>query len=236
MATCERCGLSKWFLSLSDNGLCPACAEAELKEAAEKSHAPAREIDKPDQTAIRSDSPAVDSLELVPSLQESPIPCLDSYVGQEEIKKDVLSRIEAAAHHSRPFPHFLLSGPPEMGKATLAQMIAREMKVKITRAHGAVVGEPVDLTPLLTNLAERDFFLIEQIESLKEPALEALMTAIEDFALEMHTDQEPKRRNLKIPLKRFTLVGTTAKPWQVDKRLRRWMIRYDFTPYSVQEI
>src|SRR5262249_55542819 len=236
MATCERCGLSKWFLSLSDNGLCPACAEAELKEAAEKSHAPAREIDKPAQTAIRSDSPTAYSLERVPSLQESPIPRLDNYVGQEEIKKDVLSRVEAAVHHSRPFPHFLLSGPPEMGKATLAHMIAREMKVKIMRAKGSVIGELADLTPLLTNLAERDFFLIEHIESLTESALEALMTAIEDFTLEMTTDQEPKGRHLKLPLKRFTLVGTTAKPWQVDKRLRRWMIRYDFTAYSEQEI
>ena len=236
MATCERCGLSKWFLSLSDNGLCPACAEAELKEAAEKSHAPTREIDKPAQTAIRSDSPTVDSLARVPSLQEEPIPHFDKYVGQEEIRKDLLPRIEAAVHHSRPLPHLLLSGPPEMGKATLAYMIAGEMKVKIIRAHGSVIGEAVDLAPLLTNLEEKDFFLIEQIESLKEPALESLMTAIEDFTLEMPSDQEPKGQHLKLPLKRFTLVGTTAKPWQVDKRLRRWMIRYDFTPYNVQEI
>src|SRR5215510_5072071 len=236
MATCERCGLSKWFLSLSDNGLCPACAEAELKEAAEKSHAPTREIDKSAQTAIRSDSPAVDSVERVPSLQESPIPRLDNYVGQEEIRKDLLPRIEAAVHHSRPFPHFLLSGPPEMGKATLAHVMAREMNVKITRAYGAVVREPVDLAPFLTNLREKDFFLVEQIESLTESALETLMTAIEDCTLEMPSDQEPKGRHLKLPLKRFTLVGTTAKPWQVDKRLRRWMIRYDFTAYSEQEI
>src|SRR5262245_4574651 len=110
MATCERCGLSKWFLSLSDNGLCPACAEVELKEAAEKSHAPAPEIDKAAQTATRSsDSPAADSLERVPSLQELPIPRFDKYVGQDEIKRDVLYRIEAGAHHSSPFPHFLLS-------------------------------------------------------------------------------------------------------------------------------
>src|SRR5262245_25313280 len=141
MATCERCGLSKWFLSLSDNGLCPACAETELKEAAEKSHAPAREIDKPAQTAIRSDSPTADSLERVPSLQEEPIPHFDKYVGQEEIKKDLLRRIEAAVHHSRPLPHLLLSGPPEMGKATLAHMIAGEVKVEIIRARGPVVGD-----------------------------------------------------------------------------------------------
>jgi len=130
----------------------------------------------------------------------------------------------------------LLSGPPEMGKATLAYMIAREMKVNINRTYGPVVGEPAALARLLTELEERDFFLIEQIESLKEPALEALMAAIEDFTLEPLTDQEPKARSLKLPLKRFTLVGTTSKPWQVDKRLRRWMIRFDFAPYSVQEI
>ena len=238
MATCERCGLSKWFLSLSDNGLCEACAGAELKEAAEKSHAPARDVDRPAQTeTLSSDSPSADSVERVPSLQEAqPSPRFDEYVGQEEIKKDVLPRIEAAVHHSRPLPHLLLSGPPEMGKATLACMIAREMKVKINRTYGPVVGEPAGLARLLTELEERDFFLIEQIESLKEPALEALMAAIEDFTLELPTDQEPKARSLKLPLKRFTLVGTTSKPWQVDKRLRRWMIRFDFAPYSVQEI
>ena len=62
------------------------------------------------------------------------------------------------------------------------------------------------------------------------------MAAVEDFTLELPTDQETKARSLKLPLKRFTLIGTTSKPWQVDKRLRRWMIRFDFMPYSVQEI
>jgi Holliday junction resolvasome RuvABC ATP-dependent DNA helicase subunit len=237
MATCERCGLSKWFLSLSDNGLCAACADAELKEAAEKSHAPVREIDKPAQTEkLSSDSPSADSLERVPSLQEAPIPHFDKYVGQEEIRKDVLPRIEAAVRHSRPLPHLLLSGPPEMGKATLAHMIAREMKVNINRIYGPVVGEPADLAHSLTELEERNLFLIEQIESLKEPALAALMAAVEDLTLELPKDREPKARSLKFPLKRFTLVGTTSKPWQVDKRLRRWMIRFDFVPYSVEEI
>jgi holliday junction DNA helicase RuvB len=238
MATCERCGRSGWFLSLSGNGLCEACADAELKEAAQKSHAPARDIDKPaEPEKPSSDSLSADFIQRVPSLQEGqPKPRLDQYVGQEEIKKDALPRIEAAVHHSRPLPHLLLSGPPEMGKATLAYMIAREMKVNINRTCGPVVGEPADLTRLLKELEERDFFLIEQIESLKEPALEALMAAIEDFTLELLTEREPKARSLKLSLKRFTLVGTTSKPWQVDKRLRRWMIRLDFAPYSVQEI
>jgi Holliday junction resolvasome RuvABC ATP-dependent DNA helicase subunit len=238
MATCERCGRSGWFLSLSGNGLCEACAGEELKEAAQKSHVPARAIDKPAQTdKLSSDSPSADSVERFPSLQAAePSPRFDDYVGQEEIKKDVLPRIEAAMHHSRPLPHLLLSGPPEMGKATLAYMIAREMKVNINRACGPAVGEPADLTRLLGELEERNVFLIEQIESIKEPALEALMAAVEDFTLELLTDREPKPRSLKLSLKRFTLVGTTSKPWQVDKRLRRWMIRFDFAPYSVQEI
>ena len=238
MATCERCGRSGWFLSLSGNGLCAACADAELKEAAAKSHAPARHVDKLAKAeTLSSDSPSADSVEPVPSLEEAqPSPGFDEYVGQEAIKKDVLARIEAAVYHSRPLPHLLLSGPPEMGKATLAHMIAREMKVNINRIYGPVVGEPADLARSLTELEESDLFLIEQIESLKEPALEALMAAIEDFTLELPADREPKARSLKFSLKRFTLVGTTSRPWQVDKRLRRWMIRFDFAPYSVQEI
>ena len=127
MATCERCGRSGWFLSLSDNGLCAACADTELKEAAAKSHAPARHVDKPAKAeALSSDSPSADSVQHAPSLEEAqPTPRFDEYVGQEEIKMDVLLRIEAAIRHSRPLPHLLLSGPPEMGKATLVYMIAR---------------------------------------------------------------------------------------------------------------
>ncbi|HEX4990492.1 MAG TPA: hypothetical protein VFW91_17060, partial [Candidatus Binatia bacterium] len=104
MATCERCGRSGWFLSLSGNGLCEACADAELKEAAERSHAPVRQVVKPAEAETLSpDSPSVESVERVPSLQEAqPSPRFDEYVGQEEIKKDVLLRIEAAIHHSRP--------------------------------------------------------------------------------------------------------------------------------------
>ena len=72
MATCERCGRSGWFLSLSGNGLCKACADAELKEAAQKSHSPARDIDTPAQTEkLSSDSFSADSVERVPSFQEA---------------------------------------------------------------------------------------------------------------------------------------------------------------------
>ena len=238
MATCERCGRSGWFLSLSDNGLCEACAAAELKEAAEKSRTAVRDVEKPAETETRSsDSSSPQPIEHVQPLRAAkPSPRFDEYVGQEEIKKDMLPRIAAAVHHSRPLPHLLLSGPPEMGKATLAYMMAREMKLNISRIYGPGVGEPEDLTRPLTELEDRDFLLIEQIESLNEPALEALMAAVEDFTLELPTERKPNPRSLKLSLKRFTLVGTTSTPWQVEKRLRRWMIRFDFAPYSAQEI
>ena len=236
MARCQRCGLSRWFLSLSDNGLCEACADAELKEAAVKSRASARDIKKPAQTEkVSSDSPSVDATAYVPSSRRAqPSLRFDDYIGQEEIKQDILLRIEAAVRHSRPLPHLLLSGPPEMGKTTLAHTIAREMKVDIHRTYGPKTGEPADFARLLTEVDERDIFLIEQIESIKGPALETLLEAVDDFTLELATERGSKPRSL--PLKRFTLIGTTTKPWDVDKRLRRWMIRFDFAPYSMQEI
>ena len=236
MAKCQRCGLSKWFLSLSDNGLCAACAEAELKEAAVKSRAPARDTELPAQTEeLSSDSPSVDAANHVPSSQRAqPRLGFDDYIGQKEIKQELLPRIEAAVGYSRPLPHLLLSGPPEMGKATLAHTIAHEMKVNIHRTYGPRAGEPADFIRLLTELDERDIFLIEQIELIREPALETLLAAVEDLTLELMTDRESKPRSL--PLKRFTLIGTTSKPWKVDKRLRRWMIRLDFAPYGVEEI
>jgi hypothetical protein len=121
-----------------------------------------------------------------------------------------------------------------MGKATLAHALAGEMKVKIHRAYTPHSGEPANVARLLTELDERDIFLIEQIESIKGPTLETLLAAVDDFTLELITARESRPRSLS--LKRFTLVGTTSKPWEVDKRLRRWMIRFDFAPYSAQEI
>jgi restriction system protein len=121
-----------------------------------------------------------------------------------------------------------------MGKATLAHALAGEMKVKVHRAYGPHFGEPADIARLLTELDERDIFLIEQIESIKGATLETLLAAVDDFILELITERESRPGSL--PLKRFTLVGTTSKPWEVDKRLRRWMIRLDFAPYSAQEI
>ena len=236
MATCQRCGLSKWFLSLSDNGLCEACAEAELKEAAVKSRAPAPDIEQSPQTEkLSADSPSVDAAERAPSSpSDQPSLHFDEYIGQKEIRQDLLPRIEAAVRRSRPLPHLLLSGPPEMGKATLAHALAGEMKVKIHRAYTPHSGEPANVARLLTELDERDIFLIEQIESIKGPTFETLLAAVDDFTLELITARESRPRSLS--LKRFTLVGTTSKPWEVDKRLRRWMIRFDFAPYSAQEI
>jgi len=121
-----------------------------------------------------------------------------------------------------------------MGKATLAHALAGEIQVKIQRAYGPYCGEPADVARLLTELEERDIFLIEQIESIKGSTLETLLAAVDDFTLELMTERESTPPSL--PLKRFTLVGTTSKPWEVDKRLRRWMIRLDFAPYSAQEI
>jgi Holliday junction resolvasome RuvABC ATP-dependent DNA helicase subunit len=236
MPKCQRCGLSKWFLSLSDNGLCKACAEAELKEAAVKARAAAPDIEKSARTEnLSSDRPAIDPAESAPSPQrDRPNLRLDDYIGQKEIRQNLLPRIEAAVRHSRPLPHLLLSGPLEMGKATLAQALAGEMQVKIQRSYGPYSGESADVAQALTELGERDLFLIEQIESIKGPALETLLAAVDDFTLELITEREARPPSL--PLKRFTLVGTTSKPWEVDKRLRRWMIRFDFAPYSAQEI
>jgi len=221
---------------LSDNGLCDACAEAELEEAAVKSRAPVPDTEKSAQTEkLSADSSSVDAAEHAAAPQrDRPSLHFDDYIGQKEIRQNLLPRIEAAVRHGRPLPHLLLSGPPEMGKATLARALAGEMQVKIQRAYGPYCGEPADIVRLLTELDERDIFLIEQIESIKGPTLETLLAAVDDFTLELMTERESRPRGL--PLKRFTLVGTTSKPWELDKRLRRWMIRFDFAPYSAQEI
>jgi Holliday junction resolvasome RuvABC ATP-dependent DNA helicase subunit len=161
-------------------------------------------------------------------------PCLAKYTGQDAIKSDLLKRVEVARQRSQSLPHLLLSGPREMGKATLAGAIAIEVGVDIRSHPAADIKAPGDLAALLTNLAERDFLLIQNVERLNESVLEVLIQAAGDFQIPIKVGRE--QVEILLDLKRFTLLGTTSRASQVDRRLRRWMVVYDFIPYTVGEI
>jgi Holliday junction DNA helicase RuvB len=166
---------------------------------------------------------------------------LAAYVGQEAIKNDLRERIEKVKRDpERQFPHLLLSGPPEMGKRTLALTIARELGVDIVSCAPTLFnvsqGTGQLASVLLTNLEAGGVLLIEDIESLNKAVLSQLLSAIEDRTFDLVIGQGSSRRSVPLTLPPFTLVGTTSKPAQVDRSLRRWLLVKDFAPYDIDQI
>ena len=161
---------------------------------------------------------------------------LSAYVGQQQIKRDLHTRIDVAKRNVQPLPHLLLCGPSEMGKATLAHVIALEMGVSIHSTSGLSIERIVDLATILTNRNPGDVLLIEQIELLRTPVLNSLSESIEDFKIPLEVHPEGKKRIFHLDLPQFTLIGTTSKPSLVDKILRRWLIVYDLVPYNLEQI
>lgn len=161
---------------------------------------------------------------------------LSHYVGQETIKRQLKALIDVAKSRSQPLPHILFCGRAGMGKGTLARAIANEVKKTIKECtNPLVIDRCGDLAAIITNLDEGDVMLISEIELLRGEVLEALLQAVRDFQLDIMIGQGPSARSIKLDLKKFTVVGTTSKPSQVDKRLRRSMIVYDFAPYNLDE-
>lgn len=189
MARCKRCGRSGWFLSLTANGLCNKCETnlEDLKQLVEKIQEYVEESELPAgrEKASFLAQKARDNLKS----QINEYLCLDNFVGQEEIKRDLLTRIKVAREHfPRMFPSLLLCGPPEMGKATLANAIANEMGCNITPTGYMDVSDLTNLTnfnelgTLLWALESGDILLVEQLESLKESQLKLLIATMEKRA------------------------------------------------------
>lgn len=161
---------------------------------------------------------------------------LATFVGQEAIKRELYARLQLAYRDKQALPHFLLSGADEMGKVTLARAIANEMHATCKIMRATDYSQPNGLPVTVTNLRAGDLLVIEEIEALKRSQLDFLTEAIGDFGLTLQTGEGANRRTITLKLPKFTFVGTTSKPWQVDNRLRRWLIAYEFVPYSTEEI
>ena len=161
---------------------------------------------------------------------------LSKFVGQQAIKDDLEAKIKRAKQRQDILDHLLFCGPSEMGKTTLAYSLAYEMKVAVKTTLGSWIEKPGDLGALVTNLEEGDLLVIRDIESLNKGILELLVQVIEEFQIDILIGVGPTARTMKLPLKPFTLVCTTSKPSQIDKRLRRWLIPYDFAPYTSSEL
>jgi Holliday junction DNA helicase RuvB len=162
---------------------------------------------------------------------------LADFVGQEEVKNNLKIFIQAARERGEALDHVLLHGFPGLGKTTLANIIAHELKVSLKGTSGPVIERPGDLAALLTNLKPRDCLFIDEIHRLNHVVEEILYPAMEDFQLDILIGQGPSARSIKLDLPRFTLIGATTRAGLLTPPLRdRFgiILRVDF--YSAEEL
>ncbi len=145
---------------------------------------------------------------------------LGEFVGQAKLKENLKVFIEAASRRGEPLDHVLFSGPPGLGKTTLAHIISHELKVNIKSTSGPVLERQGDLAAILTNLGERDILFIDEIHRLPRAVEEVLYPAMEDYQLDIVIGQGPNARTLKLDLPRFTLAGATTRTGLITSPLR----------------
>lgn len=158
---------------------------------------------------------------------------LTEYVGQHAVKDRLAIFIQAAQKREEHLDHVLFSGPPGLGKTTLAHIIAEEMGVGITTTSGPVIERPGDLAAILTNLKSHDVLFIDEIHRLNHVVEEILYPAMEDFQLDILVGQGPSAKTIKLDLPNFTLVGATTRAGLLTSPLRdRFGVscRLDFYP------
>lgn len=145
---------------------------------------------------------------------------LEEFVGQEKVKERLRISIEAARTQGRPLDHVLLSGPPGLGKTTLAGIIAAEMGVDLRITSGPALERPGDLAAILSNLEQGSVFFIDEIHRLSRAVEEVLYAAMEDFQLDIVLGKGPAAQSIRLDLPRFTLAGATTRKGKVTAPLR----------------
>src|ERR1044071_2447829 len=133
------------------------------------------------------------------------------FTGQAKIKERLEITVAAAKQRGEPIDHILLSGPPGLGKTTLANIIAKAMGSNLKSTSGPTIEKAGDLAGLLTNLEEGDVLFIDEIHRLQKTIEEYLYPAMEDFKLDIIIDQGPNARSVRLNLPRFTLIGATTR-------------------------
>lgn len=161
---------------------------------------------------------------------------LSEFIGQEKIISDIKKRIEFAKLNGKHFPNIILSGPMEMGKNTLAGSIPRELEVLTKYASAKDIEKIGDLASLLTNLAPNDVIVLDNISDLKKDLAKEFYRAIESGEVQVAIGKGLSHRKLLFNLPPFSVITTTSKPWQIDEKIRRWFVIYDFASYSQENL
>ena len=162
---------------------------------------------------------------------------LTEYIGQKKVKENLEIFISAAKMRNESLDHVLLYGPPGLGKTTLANIIAEEMKAKIKSTSGPVIEKSGDLAALLTNLKHGDVLFIDEIHRLSNVIEETLYSAMEDYKLDIMIGQGPSARSIKLDLPPFTLVGATTRAGLLTSPLRdRFGVVHRLDYYSEKEL
>jgi Holliday junction DNA helicase RuvB len=159
----------------------------------------------------------------------------EDFIGQERIKENLRIYIEAARRRKEPLDHILFSGPPGLGKTTLATILAHEMGAGLKATSGPVIEKAGDLAGLLTKLQPGDLLFIDEIHRISAVVEEYLYSAMEDFRIDIMLDQGPSARSMRIPLPRFTLAGATTREGLLSAPFRsRFGVveRLDFYPWQ----
>jgi Holliday junction DNA helicase RuvB len=162
---------------------------------------------------------------------------LRDYIGQQEIKENLIVFIGAAKKRGHALDHVLLSGPPGLGKTTLANIFSREMEVQLRATSGPVIERQGDLAAILTNLEPGSILFIDEIHRLNRVVEEVLYSAMEDFTLDIIIGEGPGARTVKIDLPHFTLVGATTRAGLLTSPLReRFGIQFRLNFYDPEEL
>lgn len=135
----------------------------------------------------------------------------EDYTGQSKVTERLQLMVEAAKGRGDPLDHVLLSGPPGLGKTTLAHILGEQMGVEVRTTSGPAVDKAADLAGLLTGLQKGDILFIDEIHRIPRAVEEYLYSAMEDYVIDIMIDQGPNARSVRLNLPRFTLVGATTR-------------------------
>ena len=162
---------------------------------------------------------------------------LSEFIGQSEVTANLKVVITAAKQRKEPLEHVLLSGPPGLGKTSLAHIIAHEMGSKITATSGPAIERAGDLIGILTNLEKNDILFVDEVHRLSKVVEEFLYPAMESFQIDFVIDKGPYAKTIKFNLKPFTLVGATTRSGLLSAPLRgRFGMFYHLDFYNPEEL